>query len=76
VATIHQPPNTLAFDPSKRQLSLNMAGGRLISSNLAPQGNNLSAVTSILSDVRGLMGMSASPKESPSASVSATPQKS
>src|SRR5258705_265998 len=53
-----------------------MAGSRSISSNLAPQGNDLSAVASILSDVRGLMGMSASPRDSASASVSATPQKS
>lgn len=53
-----------------------MAGGRSISSNLAPQGNDLSAVASILSDVRGLMGMSASPRGSASASVSATPRKS
>lgn len=50
-----------------------MAGHPSISSNFTQQGNDLSAVASILSDVRGLMGMSASPRDSPS---TVTPQKS
>ena len=75
VATIHQPPNTLTFDLLKCQSSLNVAGHPSILSNFAPRGNNLSAIASILSNVCGLIGMSASPCSSAFTSVSATPQK-
>lgn len=62
----------MTFDPSKYLTSLNPIGRHKSAS--AFQGSELGAVTSILSDVWGLMGISGTPITNASASIPVTPR--
>ncbi|KIM74288.1 hypothetical protein PILCRDRAFT_14550 [Piloderma croceum F 1598] len=73
IATILQPPNTLTFEPLKHLSSINSFGHPPIPGITAPQGSELSAVASILSDVCGLMGLSGTSVTN--ASVSSAPNR-